>query len=34
MRRITKLMTGWNFTDQKGNKSPITLPHTWNNKDG
>ena len=34
MRRIFKLMDNWNFTDQKGITSKITLPHTWNNKDG
>ena len=34
MRRITKIMAGWHFTDQKGNKVEVTLPHTWNNKDG
>ena len=34
MRKIIKLMTGWNFTDQKGNRAEVTLPHTWNNKDG
>ncbi len=27
-------MTGWNFTDQKGNRAPVELPHTWNAKDG
>ena len=34
MRRIEKLMTGWNFTDRPGNKQTIELPHTWNSKDG
>lgn len=34
MRKITKLMEGWNFTDQKGNREPVSLPHTWNGKDG
>jgi len=34
MRKVIKLMTGWNFTDQKGNKAPVELPHTWNAKDG
>ena len=34
MRRIEKLMTGWNFTDFSGNRQAVELPHTWNNKDG
>ena len=34
MRKFTKLMTGWNFTGQDGNRVAMTLPHTWNNKDG
>lgn len=34
MRRIEKLMTGWNFTDRPGNKQAVELPHTWNCKDG
>lgn len=34
MRKVIKLMTGWNFTDQKGNRTPVELPHTWNAKDG
>ncbi len=34
MRRIEKLMTGWNFTDFSGERQAVELPHTWNNKDG
>lgn len=34
MRRIEKLMKGWNFTDLQGNRQAVELPHTWNNKDG
>jgi len=34
MRKITKLMDGWSFTDQKGNRAAVKLPHTWNAKDG
>lgn len=34
MRKITKLMTGWSFTDQKGSRTSVALPHTWNCKDG
>ncbi len=34
MRRIEKLMKGWSFTDQKGNRQAVELPHTWNNNDG
>lgn len=34
MRKITRLMDGWSFTDQKGNRVPTALPHTWNGKDG
>ena len=34
MRKIIKLMDGWNFTDQKGNRAAVQLPHTWNAKDG
>ncbi len=34
MRNVIKLMNGWSFTDRKGNKVPVELPHTWNAKDG
>ncbi len=34
MRKIIKLMDGWSFTDQKGNRAAVELPHTWNEKDG
>ncbi|MBQ8804602.1 MAG: glycoside hydrolase family 2 protein [Tyzzerella sp.] len=34
MRKITKLMAGWSFTDQQGNRTAVQLPHTWNAKDG
>ena len=34
MRKITKIMDGWSFIDQNGKKEPVTLPHTWNGKDG
>ena len=34
MKKFIKLMDGWNFTDQKGNRAPVELPHTWNAKDG
>ena len=34
MRRIEKLMQGWNFTDPKGQRQAVELPHTWNAKDG
>ena len=34
MRKITRLMDGWSFTDQKGNRASVQLPHTWNAKDG
>lgn len=34
MRRIQKLMNGWNFTDRMGNCQALDLPHTWNSKDG
>ena len=34
MRRIEKLMKGWSFTDQTGNRQAVELPHTWNAKDG
>ena len=34
MRKFIKLMDGWNFTDQKGNRAPVELPHTWNAIDG
>lgn len=27
-------MDGWNFTGRNGAKIPVTLPHTWNGKDG
>ncbi len=34
MRRIEKIMNGWNFTDQNGVRTEVMLPHTWNGKDG
>ncbi len=34
MRKVIKLMSGWNFTDRKGNRVPVELPHTWNATDG
>ena len=34
MRKIIKLMDGWCFTDQNGNRASVELPHTWNAKDG
>ncbi len=34
MRRIEKIMKGWNFTGKKGKRGPIKLPHTWNSRDG
>ncbi len=34
MRRIIKLNKGWYFTDQKKERNPVSLPHTWNGKDG
>lgn len=34
MRRIEKLMQGWSFTDKNGNRQAVSLPHTWNEKDG
>ncbi|MBQ7944272.1 MAG: glycoside hydrolase family 2 protein [Lachnospiraceae bacterium] len=34
MRRIEKLMNGWNFTNQEGKTVLLDLPHTWNGRDG
>ena len=34
MRRVEKLMKGWNFTGKDGVTVPVDLPHTWNNIDG
>ena len=34
MRRIEKLMQGWSFTGHNGNRQAVSLPHTWNGKDG
>ena len=34
MRRIEKLMQGWSFTGRDGNRQAVSLPHTWNGKDG
>ncbi len=34
MRRIEKLMNGWNFTGKDNVRVPVDLPHTWNNLDG
>ena len=34
MRRVEKLMTGWNFTGPTGERGPVELPHTWNATDG
>ncbi len=34
MRKIIRLMNGWDFTDRNGIKQTVSLPHTWNGKDG
>jgi len=34
MRREIKLMDGWTFTGPDGKETAVTLPHTWNGKDG
>ena len=34
MRRIEKIMKGWNFTGENGMRTAVNLPHTWNHKDG
>lgn len=34
MRKILKLMSGWNFTDMERKRYAVELPHTWNSKDG
>lgn len=34
MKRRIKLVDGWQFTGPKGDTSPVSLPHTWNNIDG
>ena len=34
MRTIKKFMEGWNFTDLKGCRQAVKLPHTWNHQDG
>ena len=34
MRRIEKLMQGWSFTGRDGDRQAVSLPHTWNGKDG
>ncbi len=34
MRRIEKIMKGWNFTYKDGARTAVNLPHTWNNLDG
>ncbi len=34
MRNIIKIKKGWSFTDQNKNRTPVTLPHTWNALDG
>ena len=34
MRRIEKIMKGWNFTGENGVGTAVNLPHTWNSKDG
>ncbi len=34
MRRIEKIMSGWSFTGRDGIRGAVSLPHTWNNKDG
>ncbi len=34
MRRIEKRMQGWKFTGPDGVRSAVSLPHTWNGKDG
>ena len=34
MRRIIKIKEGWKFTDQHQKRIAVTIPHTWNAKDG
>jgi len=34
MRKVIKINEGWSFTDQQKNRTPVTIPHTWNAKDG
>ena len=34
MRRTEKIMKGWSFTDKNGVREAVSLPHTWNGKDG
>lgn len=34
MRRTIKLMDNWIFTGLNGIKEKVTLPHTWNSRDG
>ena len=34
MRRTIKLTDHWTFTGMDGTKEHITLPHTWNSRDG
>ena len=33
-KKVIKINEGWNFTDQQKNRTPVTIPHTWNAKDG
>ena len=34
MRRTEKIMKGWSFTDKNGVREAVSMPHTWNGKDG
>ena len=34
MRRIEKLMQGWSYKGRDCNRQAVSLPHTWNGKDG
>ena len=34
MRRIININEDWQFTGPKGEKEPVSIPHTWNAIDG
>lgn len=34
MRKTISLNEDWLFTDRNGNETPVTIPHTWNGRDG
>ena len=34
MRKLIPILDNWLFSKGSGEKTPVTLPHTWNAVDG